>query len=232
MKKSDNNKKSSFFKNKDIISIILGIIALILISGLFGALAIYFGYRARKEGDKYGIIGLILGIIVVLIYVVIKSIQIFLGYLPLRIMEACSMYHGENLDNWWETHEEKYSDFGITKQDFDGFELKNGFSKGDIVFIIKAEPESLKIGDVIMFTANQNRPVIHRIIKIEQNDIDEYVFSTIGDNNNGQLVFEKEINQEYVLSKTIFKIPYWGWPKLIFYESKQHPSNRGLCNQM
>jgi len=155
--------------------------------------------------------------------------------LPMAIVESCSMYHEEsilqNYNNWWENHEIKYLDLGIGKNEFKNSIFHNGFNKGDILFVIKANPEKLKIGDVIIFNGGKQNPLIHRIIKIENKD-GEYFFSTIGDNNNGQLEVEKEISSEQLVGKAAFKIaPYVGWAKLIFYEYLKDSSERGICKQ-
>jgi len=84
----------------------------------------------------------------------------------------------ENFDNWWDRHQLKYESIGIAKQEFEKFSMKKGFSKGDIIFIVRANPEKLKIGDVIIFNAGQANPIIHRIISIRQEN-GEYIFSTM-----------------------------------------------------
>ena len=155
--------------------------------------------------------------------------------LPLAIVESCSMYHQGNIlsdyDIWWQEHEAKYLGYDIEKEEFKDFRFGKGFNKGDILFIIKASPEKLKIGDVIIFNSGQQNPIIHRIIKIE-NQNEKYVFSTIGDNNNGQLSFEKNIAEEQLIGKAIFKMaPYLGWGKLIFFEISKPASERGLCKE-
>jgi len=155
--------------------------------------------------------------------------------LPLAIVESCSMYHKGNIlsdyDSWWQGHETKYLKYDIEKDEFKDFKFGKGFNKGDILFIIKASPEKLKIGDVIIFNSGQKNPIIHRIIKIENQD-KEYIFSTIGDNNNGQLSFEKNITKEQLIGKAIFKIaPYIGWGKLIFFETSKPASERGFCKE-
>lgn len=155
--------------------------------------------------------------------------------LPLAIVESCSMYHQGNFfssfNKWWERHEIKYSQFNITKKQFKNFPLKRGFSKGDILFLIKAKPEKLKIGDMILFEAGQKNPVIHRIINIEKND-ENYIFSTIGDNNQGQLTVEKNIKPEQFVGKAVFRItPFIGWGKLIFFEQTRIPSEKGFCKE-
>ncbi len=155
--------------------------------------------------------------------------------LPLAIVESCSMYHDNNLlsdyDEWWENHENKYEELNISQEEFSLFSFNKGFNKGDILFIVGADPEKLEVGDVIIFTANQRNPVIHRIIEIRQTDSGK-VFSTIGDNNNGQLQFEKEITQDQLVGKAVLKVaPYVGWMKLIFYEPSKNPQERGFCTE-
>jgi len=153
--------------------------------------------------------------------------------LPIAIVESCSMYHKadifSNFDSWWERHENKYSPYIINNLDFDEFPLKKGFNKGDILFIIKAKPEKIEIGDIIIFDAGKKNPLIHRVIKIEQKN-GEYFFSTIGDNNRGQLESEKIISENQLVGKAVFKIvPFIGWGKLIFFEATRPASERGFC---
>ena len=153
--------------------------------------------------------------------------------LPLAIVESCSMYHEDNFftdfDNWWEHNENKYIEYNITKQDFESYKFQKGFNKGDILFMTKANPNKLKIGDIIIFAASE-KPIIHRIIKIsEQNN--QKIFSTIGDHNSGQLQIEKEISEQQLIAKAqVRAIPYIGWIKLIFFEPSQPEQNKGLCD--
>ncbi|HLC87386.1 MAG TPA: signal peptidase I [Candidatus Nanoarchaeia archaeon] len=155
--------------------------------------------------------------------------------LPLAIVESCSMYHEGNLfsnfDGWWQRHERKYTNFDVNKGQFYDFKFKNGFNKGDILFIIGTKPEKIKIGDVIIFNAGMQNPLIHRIIEIKQ-DPSGYLFSTIGDNNNGQLEIERDISEDQLIGKAVFKLsPYLGWGKLIFYEQFKTKSERGFCEE-
>ena len=155
--------------------------------------------------------------------------------LPLAIVESCSMYHQGNLlsnfDAWWENHEPKYIPYEISKEEFKSLIFKNGFNKGDILFIVKANPEKLKVGDVIIFEAGAQNPIIHRIIEIKKEN-NEYIFSTMGDNNNGQLVVEKEIKSSQLIGKASLKLaPYLGWVKLIFFEPVRPPQERGFCKE-
>ena len=155
--------------------------------------------------------------------------------LPLAIVESCSMYHQgdifSNFNEWWQRHDEKYSRLKITSSEFRTFKLKNGFGKGDILFIVGVKPEKVKIGDIIIFNANQRNPIIHRVINITKEN-NKYIFSTMGDNNNGQLTFEHAIPQNELIGKAVFRIaPYLGWGKLIFFEGSKPPQERGFCRE-
>jgi len=153
--------------------------------------------------------------------------------LPLAIVESCSMYHGEsfefNFDIWWESNKAKYDLFNINYDEFSKFNFKNGFNKGDILFIIKAKPETLEIGDVIIFNGNQKNPIIHRVVNIQKEN-ENYIFSTLGDNNKAQLSFETSIGENQLIGKAILKVsPYLGWGKLVFFEKGRPSYEKGFC---
>jgi hypothetical protein len=157
--------------------------------------------------------------------------------LPLAIVESCSMYHKSNFfssfDKWWERHDFKYESLSIYQSDFNSFPFSRGFSKGDILFIIRANPEKLEVGDIILFDARPEypNPLIHRIINISLEE-GVFIFSTMGDNNNGQLSVEKEISQDKLVGKAVFRIaPSLGWVKLIFYDWRNSPLERGFCSE-
>ena len=158
--------------------------------------------------------------------------------LPLAIVESCSMHHKgtlfSNFDDWWEKHDTKYDEYTIEKQDFSGGFLnkfRRGFTKGDILFIVGVKPEKIKIGDTIIFEANQQNPIIHRVIDINQEQ-DIYTFSTIGDNNKEQLILEKTINQEQIIGRAVFRVvPFIGWGKLIFFEHLKPSEEKGICHE-
>jgi signal peptidase I len=153
--------------------------------------------------------------------------------LPLVIVESCSMYHQGNFfsnsENWWEENNQKYSQFDISKENFFNFIFKRGFTKGDILFVIGANPDKLRVGDVIIFEAGHQHPLIHRIVEIREEN-GEKIFSTLGDNNPRQLDSEKTINENQLVGKAVLKLaPYAGWIKLIFFESRQPAHNKGFC---
>jgi hypothetical protein len=152
--------------------------------------------------------------------------------LPLAIVESCSMYHGERFDSWWESEGDWYEKNGIYKNDFESFQFKNGFNKGDIFLILGVDKEDIKLGDIIIFSSGLNRrPIIHRVV-----DLDD--LSTKKDNNAGQFTMtnnpekinEIGISEQQIIGRVSFvRIPLVGWIKLIFYEPFRDPDERGFC---
>ena len=195
-----------------------------------------FWFVVWKDDSLKGWIISILFLFIIIKFVFFPLLNLATGTaLPLAIVESCSMYHQGNIfsstNNWWERHDEKYLNLEITKSEFEKFNFKRGFTKGDILFIVGTKPEKLEVGDVIIFEASQKNPIIHRIINIKQEN-EEYTFSTIGDNNNGQLSFEKVISEDKIVGKASFRlVPYLGWVKLVFFEGGKSSSERGFCEE-
>ncbi|MBU2497182.1 MAG: hypothetical protein KJ767_03940 [Nanoarchaeota archaeon] len=140
---------------------------------------------------------------------------IFATSLPLVVVESGSMEHPGGFDTWWQTQESYYGDFGITGQAIQGWPFKVGLNKGDIMVIQGKDFEQLKVGDVVVFKPEfQNKAIIHRIVKVE----DDYI-ETKGDANIGQISFEEKIKPEQIQGIAIARLPYLGWIKLFFVEA-------------
>lgn len=143
--------------------------------------------------------------------------------LPLVIVESCSMYHHE--DGFERTFESDiYSENGIDIEDTVLWDFQDGFSKGDVIFVVGAG--SPEIGDVIIFEGGRQYPLIHRVVKTGE------TYATKGDNyrtNSGQLESEKAISEEQLIGKALFKVPAIGWAKLIFFELGREVEERGMC---
>ncbi|MFH0808410.1 MAG: hypothetical protein V1888_02235 [archaeon] len=143
--------------------------------------------------------------------------------LPLVIVESCSMYHHE--DGFARTFESSvYEDYGISIEDTAGWDFQNGFSKGDVIFVVGVDkPE---IGDVIIFNGGAQYPLIHRVVESGE------TYSTKGDNyktNALQLPSEKMISEDALVGKALFRVPFIGWAKLIFFEAGRNSRDRGMC---
>ncbi|PIN96538.1 hypothetical protein COU56_00165 [Candidatus Pacearchaeota archaeon CG10_big_fil_rev_8_21_14_0_10_31_9] len=175
-------------------------------------------------------------VFVVLAFIVIKfiffpALTLTTGTsLPLVIVESCSMYHDKSFDLWWTENGEWYEDRNISKDKFEEYNLKNGFSKGDIFLVTRAK--DIEIGDTIIFlSGNAQRPIIHRVVSLDP-------IETKGDNNdrqftqtnNAEKIDETNIPQDKIIGKTtLIRIPFLGWVKLVFFEPLRVKSERGLC---
>ncbi|MBI1971836.1 MAG: signal peptidase I [Candidatus Aenigmarchaeota archaeon] len=95
--------------------------------------------------------------------------------------------------------------------------MSPSINRGDLVIVKHAEPQDIKVGDVIVFdTLSQPLPVIHRLYKIN----DDGTFQTLGDNNGGvQHDWEKQIESKDIVGRAVFVIPYLGWIKIIICDS-------------
>ncbi len=194
-----------------------------------------FWYILWKDNSFKGWLLSLIFIFVFIKFIFFPLVSLVTGTaLPLAIVESCSMYHPgifPDFDTWWEDHYAKYEEFDINKTEFSQFRFRNGFSKGDILFITGVKPENIRIGDVIIFEGDRQSPIIHRVMNITQTD-GAYFFSTMGDNNNGQLSFENNISEDKVMGRAVFRIvPYIGWAKLVFFEGQRPASERGFCHE-
>lgn len=195
-----------------------------------------FWFLLWKDDSFKGWIFSLIVIFVFIKFIFFPTLSLVTGTaLPLAIVESCSMYHQgslfSNFNAWWDRHNIKYSNLDITKNEFSHFRFVKGLNKGDILLLVGVSPNRVKIGDIIVFSVGQQAPVIHRVINITKTNGD-YIFSTMGDNNNGQLSFEKRITQNQLVGKAELKLaPYLGWVKLIFFESQRPVYERGLCEE-
>ena len=187
----------------------------------------YFrGIRNFLQEDSWAsfIVTLILAFVIIK-FIFFPGLSLVTGTsLPLVIVESCSMYHHE--DGFEKTFESSvYGDLGIFLKDTLDWTFQNGFSKGDVIFVVGVgEP---KIGDVIIFNGGAQYPLIHRVVEVGDK------ISTKGDNyetNSRQLHSEIDIARKQIIGKALFRIPAIGWAKLIFYEPSRKPVDRGLCN--
>lgn len=177
----------------------------------------------QKDNWPSFIVTLVLAFIVIK-FVFFPGLSFLTGTsLPLVIVESCSMYHYE--DGFVQSFESSvYKDYGISIDDTSGWDFQNGFSKGDVIFVVGIK--DIEIGDVIIFNGGAKYPLIHRVVDTGE------TYATKGDNyktNSGQLDNEKNISKDELIGKALFKIPFIGWAKLIFFEAGRHPRERGFC---
>ncbi|MFW6450304.1 MAG: signal peptidase I [Nanoarchaeota archaeon] len=126
-----------------------------------------------------------------------------------------------DLDFFWEACGEWYENKNITKSEFNEYPLKNGFNTGDIILLKGSPPEEIEKGDVIVFYASKNYPIIHRVVeKYEENGTMH--FNTKGDHNSDAGTDDKKITSEQIIGKATLRVPYVGWIKLGAYRLIQN----------
>ena len=186
----------------------------------------YFrGIRNFLQEDSWAsfIVTLILAFVIIK-FIFFPGLSLVTGTsLPLVIVESCSMYHHEDgFEGIFESG--VYGEYGVGLDDTGNWIFQNGFSKGDVIFVVGVDEP--KVGDVIVFEGGAKYPLIHRVVE------DGETYSTKGDNyktNSKQLNSEKSISKEQIIGKALFKVPFVGWAKLIFFEGGRNPSERWLC---
>ena len=132
-------------------------------------------------------------------YVLYPGVGLLFGTsLPVVAVVSGSMEHqpqngmlcGTSADEntqWWDACGEWYQERGITQEDFSQFAFSNGFNKGDIMVVVGVDPPNLEVGDVIVYQANKQYPLIHRVVAIHEEN-NQLRFETKGDHNPRQIV--------------------------------------------
>lgn len=139
------------------------------------------------------------------------------GY-PVVAVVSSSMEHSSNFDQWWEGNANWYKQYNITEDQFTNYPLKNGFNKGDIMVLIGRKPMNIKTGDVIVFKGSLKDPIIHRVIRLYQED-NKYYIQTKGDNNADSRQDELRISTENIVGKAVFRVPWLGWVKILAFQA-------------
>jgi len=119
----------------------------------------------------------------------------------------------EECGSWYETNT------NIDKNIFSKFSFKNGFNKGDIMFLVGRSAESIETGDVIVFRSQRSDPIIHRVVK-KTKESNTIYFQTKGDNNKESIkntkLDETKINENIIIGKAIIRVPLLGYIKIWF----------------
>jgi len=163
-------------------------------------------------------------------FIVYPGLGLFLNTShPIVAVVSGSMEHDGDFDKWWNSvalcegracsQKDFYNTYNISKEDFFSFSYKNGFNAGDIMVLRGFSAERLQVGDVLVFNNYRPDPIIHRAIKIWQED-GEYYFQTKGDHNLESIssitLNETKIPSSQLVGKAVLKIPYLGWIKIGF----------------
>ncbi len=122
--------------------------------------------------------------------------------------------------NYWHNCGQWYENNDITKEQFYKFPFRNGFDKGDVIILWRANYDNLEVGDILVFQGNKPQPIIHRIVKVRE-DKNVLYYQTKGDHNAGSLSdgSEDKISLERVYGKGVLRVPYLGWVKILFVDA-------------
>lgn len=88
-------------------------------------------------------------------------------------------------------------------------------SVGDIAIIKKCTINDIKAGDIIEYKKD-NISVVHRVIDVIREN-GEFYITAKGDNNES---FDKNISEDHLLGKYLFKIKYLGYPAVWLANTK------------
>ena len=166
----------------------------------------------------YPLLGIVLGTGYPIVAVVSESMEH--GLYNDKLCQDYQTNFKESFDNYWDVCGQWYESNGITKEEFKKFPFRNGFDKGDVIVLWRANDQNLEVGDVLIFQGTKPQPIIHRIVKVwEENG--ESFYQTKGDHNEKSIsgdFGETKISEERILGQGLFRIPYLGWLKIIFVE--------------
>lgn len=166
----------------------------------------------------YPLLGAILGTSFPIVAVVSESMEH-----GLHDGRLCGNYYEDfkdSFDNYWEVCGEWYEEQGISKPQFKAFSFPNGFDKGDVIILWRANRNNVEVGDILIFQGNRPQPLIHRVVKIWEED-GMKMYQTKGDHNSGILTGadgEEQITEERIYGQGLLRVPYLGWVKILFVE--------------
>lgn len=169
----------------------------------------------------YPLLGVVLGTSFPVVAVVSESMEH--GLYNNQICGQEFVEFPESFDSYWNICGYWYEDMGISKEQFEKFPFKNGFNRGDIIILWRANTNNLDIGDVLVFWGPRPQPIIHRVVDTWEEEGTsgeiETFYHTKGDHNRdsfGGEYGETEINEDRIIGQGLFRLPYLGWIKILF----------------
>ena len=121
----------------------------------------------------------------------------------------------ESFNNYWDICGYWYEERDITSNQFQTFKFKNGFDKGDVIILWRAD--KLDVGDILIYQGSKPQPIIHRVVKKWQEDGKPF-YQTKGDHNQNLIPGEDKIDESRIYGKGMVRVPYLGWVKILFVD--------------
>lgn len=147
-----------------------------------------------------------------------KGMCIEYSEIEFKICDKTLTEFRESFDNYWQVCGEWYEENDISKEQFDSFPFRDGFDKGDIIILWRAN--DLEVGDILVFQGNKPQPIIHRVVDIFEEE-GEVFYQTKGDHNPTSIsggYGEKKISKDRIYGKGVLRVPYFGWIKILFVD--------------
>ena len=167
----------------------------------------------------YPILGIMLGTSFPIVAVISESMEH--GLYNNQLCDHTVPDYKESFDNYWKICGSWYENIGITQDQFNSFRFSDGFTKGDVIILWRANRNNINLGDVLVFNGGKSQPIIHRVVKITQED-GQYYYQTKGDHNGRSIdgfLGETEIGEERIFGKGVIRLPYLGWLKILFVDA-------------
>ena len=160
------------------------------------------------------IVNIVLALVIVKFLIYPGLGLIFNTNYPLVAVVSGSMEHNQrNFDEWWSANGKWYEKNNITKEQFENFRFKNGFNKGDIMILFGSK--NIKVGDVIVYTSVNPYPIIHRVVKLNEDSS----FIMKGDHNSDK----DPTTVSSSVGKAVIRIPLLGYIKILFMDYIVNP---------
>lgn len=163
----------------------------------------------------YPLLGIVLGTSFPIVAVVSESMEH-----GLHEGRLCGNYYEdfkESFDNYWEVCGAWYEKRGISKQQFRDFPFSDGFDKGDVIILWRANRNNIEVGDILIFENDRPQPIIHRIVHIGEEE-GKLFYQTKGDHNSETISGEQNIDEGRIYGQGVLRVPYLGWVKILFVE--------------
>lgn len=92
------------------------------------------------------------------------------------------------------------------------------FRRGDLIYVEKTDPNDLKIGNIVQYTAS-NMSIVHRIIDIQYDTTRGRYFIFQGDENPLPDIYP--VFDHQIIGRVVAKTPLIGFPALLFQGLKE-----------
>jgi signal peptidase len=91
--------------------------------------------------------------------------------------------------------------------------------RGDAVLIGPVDPDSVQVGDVLLYSMGGNARILHRVVDIKTGEDGKRVFIFKGDNNNAEDLLP--VLDEQLLGRYVGSVPKIGWLPIKFQTELQ-----------